>query len=121
MSPQREDQERLRALLDRWLAKSSMFAQWVNYGPIQIYLRKTPVTWKEKMYDKAITIANVSVAHNQQKKGWFTVCADWALNQDVSIVKVENVVTPKMANYLRNRSWETNCEDPPSFAKVLRS
>lgn len=104
----------LRRFLDRWWNTSPMGSRWVNYGQIQIYLRKTPVSYQGETRT-AITIANVSVNKDHHGKGWFREVAEWALEQDVDLVKVENAITPRMEIILHKNGWISDYQYPPSF------
>jgi hypothetical protein len=104
----------LRKFLDRWLEGSPMGSRWVNYGAIQVYLRKTPVHHLGQTHT-AITIANVSVNRDHHGKGWFRETIEWALEQDVDLVKVENAITPRMQILLHKNGWISDYENPPSF------
>lgn len=108
------DKAKLIERLDQWWFNSPAGSRWVNYGPVQVYLRKTPFAFRGQAR-QGITVANISVNLNQQRQGWCRTVLEWAARQDVEMIRVENVITPRMRHILETQGWESDNQYPPSF------
>lgn len=71
-----------------------------------------------------ITLANITIHPRAQNKGLFREVVRWMERQNVDVLRVENVITPRMEAILRKHGWESDepkVQIPPfSFYKEIK-
>lgn len=117
-------QERLLGLLDRWYAEVPMDRSWIRSGPIHVYMRKSPLPDRMGDLVPALTLANLNIRQGSQGKGTLSLILRWMQDQPVSVLKVENAITPQMREIMDRpkmlaKGWWGDNETPPSYRLYL--
>lgn len=98
--------------------------KWIEYRGMKVYLRKQscvhPLT---KEYIHCLGIANVQVAQsgNGRFKQWLADMIDLIKSRvEFDAIMVENVLTPRFADFFDRLQWIKTSHSVPSFFLVLR-
>lgn len=96
---------------------------WICSGLGQeVYVRKSFRMLDAKKYDRVLDIANINTRERKQGKGLFkrflTEAFVSAWGQGYEVVYVENVLTPRFADYFRRTGWIEVAQDEFAMANL---